>query len=160
MLSPLHLDKFLVESLELRTNLADPWPSTMSGVVPELDVQFTIMGTKSGRRYLVWERIRINRKRTDYKRFGYAIDMQISGYFSFNGDDSDDTVYQLMNVNGPSILYGIARGIIANFTGMARTGAILLPSVNFVELVKQKQSRRRRRQEPSPHPVNGTTSSN
>jgi len=40
--------------------------------------------------------------------------------------------------NGLAILYGIARGTVTHMTGCSRFGKIVLPSVNFIELIRRK----------------------
>jgi hypothetical protein len=54
--------------------------------------------------------------------------------------------FRMSNVNGPTILYGIARGIVGGLTGFAAGGRYLLPSVNMVELAQRQDKRRLRRQ--------------
>jgi hypothetical protein len=40
--------------------------------------------------------------------------------------------------NGLAILYGFARGTVTHMTGCSRFGKIVLPSVNFIELIRRK----------------------
>jgi preprotein translocase subunit SecB len=149
-MSPLRLDEFVLESFRIRTNLADPWPSGASGGVPVVDVDFHALGARSGRRFLVPLSIRVNRRRQDFTRFGYAVDVSIFGYFSIEGDIDDDTAHQMINLNAPSILYGIARGIVAQGLSLTRAGKIILPSINFVELLRQRVEQRQRRSASKP----------
>lgn len=40
--------------------------------------------------------------------------------------------------NGLSMLYGVARGVVANATAMSWHGKFVLPSLNLIEIIKRK----------------------
>jgi preprotein translocase subunit SecB len=44
----------------------------------------------------------------------------------------------MIGLNGLSILYGVARGVVAQATANCPHGKFILPSVNFIELMKSK----------------------
>lgn len=69
----------------------------------------------------------------------YSITMVIVGYFFFVDGTSDETKARMLNLNGASILYGIARGFVGQATGASRHGQFVLPAVNFVELLRQRE---------------------
>jgi preprotein translocase subunit SecB len=60
------------------------------------------------------------------------------GFFSFPPDTPEDRVRQLTPLNQLAMLYGTARGVVANITGMGRSGVFVLPSVNFHEICRAK----------------------
>jgi hypothetical protein len=51
---------------------------------------------------------------------------------------SEDIVERAITLNGISILYGIARGIISQVSGQTVVGMIVLPTVNFIEYFREK----------------------
>ncbi len=71
----------------------------------------------------------------------YHISMRIEGYFSFKPetDIPQDQKERLVKLNGSSILMGLARGLVAQATGVSEFGKYLLPPVNFVEAFKEAE---------------------
>lgn len=72
----------------------------------------------------------------------YAYSMQIIGFFEVHPKWPKAKVEELVKINGPSVLYGAAREILAHTTGRGPWGSILLPSVNFLPKTKKIQKRR------------------
>jgi preprotein translocase subunit SecB len=68
----------------------------------------------------------------------YGISLMIVGDFSFANGTDEDLMQRMVRINGSSILYGIARGIVGQATGASKHGQFVLPTVNFVEIVKAK----------------------
>ena len=71
----------------------------------------------------------------------YHINMRIEGYFNFNpgADIPQSEKERMVNLNGSSILMGLARGLVAQATGVSEFGKYLLPAVNFVEMFKNAE---------------------
>jgi len=61
----------------------------------------------------------------------------IEGFFTLIGDPDENVGKNLKHLNAPSILYGIARGIIGQITSNTRLGKLIIPPVNFVEILKR-----------------------
>ena len=72
--------------------------------------------------------------------------LEMEGTFSFPEGMAENVQFRMSNVNGPTILYGIARGVIGSLTGFSAGGRYLLPSVNVVELAERQDRRRLKRQ--------------
>lgn len=68
----------------------------------------------------------------------YALRIVIFGYFAFDEGTSEEVMLRMINFNGLSILYGIARGLMGQATGSSVHGQFLLPAVNFVGLLEKK----------------------
>jgi preprotein translocase subunit SecB len=62
----------------------------------------------------------------------YDFALVLSGNFTVKPGADEDRRERLIALNGPSILYGIARGYVASATSMAPASALQLPSVNLV----------------------------
>lgn len=65
------------------------------------------------------------------------------GLFHLPDDVDESLVSTLVPLNCLAILYGIARGVVAQATGMVPGGPFMLPPVNFVEFMKKRRSRKR-----------------
>lgn len=61
------------------------------------------------------------------------------GIFELPNDAPQDFVEQVVPLNCLAILHGFARGVVAQITGLNDGGPFLLPAVNFVEALRQKQ---------------------
>lgn len=68
----------------------------------------------------------------------YSLYLAIVGYFTFAEDTPEDVMQRMINLNGTSILYGIARGLVGQATGAGVHGQFVLPAVNFVALVNAR----------------------
>jgi len=64
------------------------------------------------------------------------IEVTIEGRFSLPPDTPDEVIAQLVPLNCFAMLYGVARGIVAQATGLTPDGCVWLPSVNFVALLQ------------------------
>ena len=69
--------------------------------------------------------------------FGWKIDMEIAGIFTFPEGISAGDREGMIRVNGCTILYGILRGHLASVTGAFPSGPYVLPTVNMFEVVKR-----------------------
>jgi preprotein translocase subunit SecB len=70
--------------------------------------------------------------------------MDLQGTFTFLHDTPSETQAKMIGLNGPAILYGIARGIVGALTGFSSGRRRMLPSVNVVDLVERKDRQRAR----------------
>jgi len=68
----------------------------------------------------------------------YEYRLKMTGIFSFPPDTPTEVQQYLINVSGPAMLYGLARGVIAQATALGPRGAYLLPSLNFVHMMESK----------------------
>lgn len=71
----------------------------------------------------------------------YSIDLTIVGYLSFASATSEEVMNRMIFINGPAILFGIARGIVGQATGASKHGQFVLPTVNFVAMEKERTKR-------------------
>ncbi|MPZ48263.1 MAG: hypothetical protein GEU75_02950 [Dehalococcoidia bacterium] len=78
-------------------------------------------------------------------RIHLALEMQ--GEFSFSDGMEETARARMADVNGPAILYGVARGIIGVVTGFSNEHRYLLPSVNIVYLAQRQSAREKARGE-------------
>lgn len=65
----------------------------------------------------------------------YEADVEIVGFFAVVESYPDEKAETLVKVNGPSVLYGAVREIIASITGRGPHPRVDLPTVIFLEEV-------------------------
>ena len=152
MLADLKLDDIVVESLHLRTEFQAPHPEVGVDDAPIPEVSVDILQAADELRFMIPMTIRLNRQKSDRARFGYSLDLRVLGFFSFLAGTDAHHVAHLIRLNAPAILYGVARGIAAQALALTPAGRVFLPSVNFVEIMKQREKRLRRQRQESPVP--------
>jgi preprotein translocase subunit SecB len=77
----------------------------------------------------------------------YRLRLKLSDVFSFRPNTPADRQERMITVNGPAILYGVARGIVAETTGAGRHGKYVLPSVDLLPMAMRRLERK---ETPSP----------
>jgi len=72
----------------------------------------------------------------------YHISMRIVGFFNFPASSgiSQEDKERMVALNGCSILMGLARGLVAQATGVSEFGKYLLPPLNFVDIANKLTS--------------------
>ena len=141
MLAALQLDDVIVESINIRTNTEEPPDPSIEDVLPQPDVTLDILKVENELKFLIPFAVRVNHRKGDFRRFGYALDLKILGFFSFAEGTDEHQAGHMIHVNGPAILYGVARGIAAQAFALTAAGKVILPSVNFVEIMKRRDHR-------------------
>jgi len=136
MNSQLNLDNFFIEELVLKTNNDFQSKEVTKN---QLNVDFLILNNKDNPLlFKVVLKIEINKSKKFFESAGFCILMRLSGFFSVQEKTDENMKKQLISFNAPSILYGIARGIVSEATSNTIYGRYILPTINFVELVKKK----------------------
>lgn len=67
-------------------------------------------------------------------RFAYSFEIVLVGYFNLSDSVPEEQVARVLDANAPSLLYGAAREALATSVGRGPFRALLLPTVNFLEL--------------------------
>lgn len=84
------------------------------------------------------------------KPFAYEADIKLQGLVQVNDAFLQDRKEQLALVNGFSILYSAAREMLLNVTARSVYGAVTLPTLSFVSLVKEATQAKTPPQNPIP----------
>ena len=90
------------------------------------------------------------------KPFAYEADVQVQGLVEALEALPEDKRQQIALVNGFSILYSAAREMLLNITARSAHGPMALPTISFVEMVKQETQKpvgEPQKQEPAPAPA-------
>jgi len=134
----LQLDGYIAEELSYRFNRQlKQKPNT--AFVSRVGVDFDVKENKEDKdQFLIVQMIQVNRREEDFKKSRYQINMRLLGRFRFESGIKEDVKNRMIFNNGPSILYGIARGIVAQLTGALGTEKFILPAVNFLAIAEKK----------------------
>lgn len=139
----LNFDQYIVDDLSVRTN-GFKLPKGRGKSVEtwgEVKIQFDIKQNKGNdTAYMIPLTIEVNESQGHSAASPYYIFLAIRGFFSFNKREDPETTAKMISLNGLSMLYGVARGIVGQATASCPHGRFILPSVNFIELLKRKAS--------------------
>lgn len=138
-LAPLQLSNYVVTNYSYKINFSAKQPPKDRHDAGEADVDFTVKGHASDpNRFLVIMNIALNKKPAQFKKSRYQISMELLGEFQVRAGLNEEQKHKLIFNNGSAILYGIARGVVAQFTGGCGTDRFLLPAVNLLSLFASK----------------------
>ena len=144
--SPMQLKIFRLNHLNIDVN-TDYEPSVNKEGIYDSKVDFSIFNTEDNSffRILLFIKIRArkNKKQCRLKKLG----VEIEGIFSFPKDVDTKIIRQFVPFNCISILYGLARGIVANSTGNIKGGAYILPVADFIKTIRDKKEEENRKAE-------------
>ena len=136
MLAQLNLNDYFIDEFAFAANRKREASSTTSGTI---DIDFNInRSSENPLDFMITQVIDINRRDEDFEQGDYRIHLKLSGFFSFAEGTSEEMINGMIAHNGLSILYGVARGSVADATATSWHGKFVLPAVNFIELVRQK----------------------
>ncbi len=140
MLSPMQLKDFVVQLLHVEANPKFA-PQKRDHLEDKLECSFGMMERKDPRLYRINLDVSINGKDEDFAKRAYRIHVVVYAIYEFDLKMPKEDIDKLLGPNGLAMAYSIARGVVANATGTSLHGKYILPTVNFVELLKEKASR-------------------
>ena len=137
-ISPLQLRDYSLLSLHVEANEAFAFAAK-----PEYEsavgFDFDLSEHADGRVYRIRLTVFINQHEKIFLRAPYRISITLLGFFEIPVQDSGEELSKaLLMPNGLAMMYSIARGIVGQATGTSLHGKFLLPTVNFVEVLKEK----------------------
>jgi len=132
----LQLENYWVENLEVRASAdgADR-PSAHGAVLPRVNCE--IFRAVDDAAYKVDLKLLVG-PRMVARGLPYEFRLHLWGVFSFEPDTPQEKQEYIIHMSGPAMLYGIARGIIAQATALGPHGKYTLPSINFIELMERE----------------------
>jgi len=139
MLAQLNIEEYFVEELRVKAN-----PDYRGGEGHEgtVSVSFNIKRKGTEPLFMIPMVINVNKTKKAFETSPYQIVLKITGLFSFKEGTDEETIKKMINLNAPAMLYSIARGIVSQATAQSLHGKFILPTVNFVELIKKKQKKK------------------
>ena len=142
LLAGLQLDRYLVDDLIFKCNkfatTKDDKP-----VDQVLGVDFDVReNTQDKNRFLLEMKVDLNEGQAFKKFQSHQIHLHLLGWFCFTTNLDDATKARMLLTNASSILYGVARSIVANLTGSLGAERYILPGLNLMEIAKAKMGSR------------------
>lgn len=138
LIAPLQLENYIVDELTFKSNAASP-PTKTSTSPSAISINFDVKPHASDKnRFLILMDLDLNKglKADEYKN--YQVHLHILGYFKFANEIDDKTKHRMIFANGSSILYGIARTVVASLTGSIGPERFILPSLNLLAVIRDK----------------------
>ena len=80
----------------------------------------------------------VNTDEKIFRNSPYRIRIKLQSFIEFDKNIEEKNIAPLLMQNGLAMTYSIARGIVGQATGTSLHNKFLLPTVNFVELIKNK----------------------
>jgi preprotein translocase subunit SecB len=137
MQSLLNINDYFVEELRVKTNVAHKEGTSAEEGALETSVGIKRKGKEP--HFMIQMKIELNRDKADFDKARYYVYLDISGFFNFAEGTDEETIRKMIGLNGPAILYGVARGVVAQATANCQHGKFVLPAMNFVKALRRKQ---------------------
>lgn len=125
---PLQLESYFLESLNCHVRAEFDKKQVP---LEQVDVKSDSFEHKeTSNRFMVRLRVKVGQK--DGSNARCELDMVVVGFFRLPGGLDQGMRITMHAQNAPSILYGVARQIVAETTGNGPWGRVFLPTMNFV----------------------------
>ena len=136
MQAQLNLNDYYIDELSFVVNRDHVTSDTLCGTI---DLDFDISrNSDKPLDFMIYLRVDINPREKDFQKCDYRIHLVLNGFFSFEDGTTEDTISNMIAPNGLSMLYGVARGVVASATALSWHGKFVLPSLNLIEIIKRK----------------------
>jgi preprotein translocase subunit SecB len=139
MQSLLNIDEYFVE--ELRVKINPEYTKDAKEETGEIAVAVSLKRKGKEPAFMISMRLELNKSKNAFSSAPYYILLDITGFFTFQDETDEETINKMIGLNGPVILYGVARGIVGQTTANFRQGKYVLPTLNLVEIMKNQQSK-------------------
>lgn len=134
----LRLDTFFVEDLYIATNrgIKNAAEARTDSVQVGVEEAPRTVGEDESVAFATRIRVDVNGDDASFKHARYQITASFYGMFTLLPGLPEQQADFLIRYNAPSILWGIARGLLAEHTGNFPWGRLILPAVNFIDTLK------------------------
>jgi preprotein translocase subunit SecB len=141
LLADLQLDRYLVDDLAFRCNKTVAKKDTLAA--PTIGIDFDVKeSAKDKNKFLLDMVVDLNEGQELEKFETYQIHLHIVGWFHFTAELDANTRAKMLATNASSMLYGVARTIVANLTGSLGAERYILPTLNLLSVIKAKMESR------------------
>lgn len=142
LLADLQLDRYLVDDLVFKCNKMGVTKNTKLAT-PTIGIDFDVKDhAKDKNRFLLDMVIDLNEGQELEKFETHQIHLHILGWFHFTAELDANTRAKMLATNASSMLYGVARTIVANLTGSLGAERYILPTLNLLAVIKAKMDSR------------------
>lgn len=137
MFSPLQLREYSLELLLVEAN-ANFVGGAANSYENQLNVDFDFKRDHGTKNFQVILDVDVNPAKEMFEKATYRIKIKLRTNLEFEGDYPEEQIPNLLGPNGLAMAYSIARGIVGQATGTSLHGKFILPTVNFIEVLKAK----------------------
>jgi len=138
MIAALQLERFCLERISVRANPGFDAENSDSDLKIPLGVDFEVRKKPKSWEFRIPMKVVINPGNRKTMVGPYAIEFEMVGFFRLPSETTAEEVQKFIPLNALAILWGVARGLVHQFTSAGPHGPLLLPTVNFVEIVNRK----------------------
>lgn len=115
----------------------------MSGeAIPEMNIDYELLKAEQGNVFLIVMDLNVNNSPKAKKRGNYCIALQLAAVYSFPGDATQAEIDQILEPGGLAMTFSLARGVVGNITAQAKHGILVLPSVNMLQIIKNRRQKK------------------
>lgn len=137
----LNIDDYYVEEIIVKAN-----PNYKNNSIKsDMSLSFGLKRYGKKPRFMLTMKIEVNKSKASFSKSPYYILLKIVGFFSFPKGTDEETMKKMMGLNALAMQYGLARGEVTQSTSNGMHGKFILPSVNFVELLKSRAKSKTRK---------------
>lgn len=134
MQQQLEIQNYFIEEISLKTNKGFDRSKTLQA---EVAVSCEIQQRKDDNfRYRIGMEIKVDVS-PGAQNVPYNIHLIIVGFFHFDNTIDQETIDRMLVNNGTSIVYGLARGIVAQVSANGPNGKFILPIMNLIPAIEQ-----------------------
>lgn len=138
MQAQLNINDYVVEELTVKGNDVYQKPAKEQQV--QIDIAFNIKRKGKEPLFMIAMTIELNKSKQAFATNAYYVYLKINGFFGFPKDTPEEMIQKMIGLNGVVMLFGVARGVVAQATANGAHGKFVLPAVNFVELIKKSST--------------------
>ena len=73
--------------------------------------------------------------------YPFELNISMMGFFEFSSELKEDEITNMLEVNGTAILFPYLRSIITTITSSMGIQPIILPNMNIVKMIKEKNNK-------------------
>lgn len=136
-ISPLQLRDYFIESLHVDANIGFS-PKEGEAYTSDLSVNFDFKKKDEAPVFRIDLDVIVNPTDEGFRRAAYRLRIKTQTFLEFDPSFPESDIPNLLGPNGLAMAYSIVRGIVGQATGTSLHGKFVLPTVNFVELIKAK----------------------
>lgn len=134
----LNINDYVVEEMMVKGNADYQKPAKEQE--GQIDIAFNARRKGKEPLFMITMMIELNKSKKAFANNAYYVYLKINGFFAFTKEADEVTMQKMISLNGLVMLYGIARGVVAQATANGAHGKFVLPAVNFVELIKNSST--------------------
>jgi preprotein translocase subunit SecB len=133
----LNINDYVVEELTVKSN--NDFKKSEKEQKGLINIAFNVKRKGKEPVFMISMIIELSKSKEEFSNSPYYIFLKINGFFGFPKETDEETMQKMIGLNGLVMLFGIARGVVAQATANGVHGKFILPGVNFIDLIKNSK---------------------